>query len=186
MSEMTLKENRVGSIAYKLTVDSKVEEIITPEDAIEYLHGAENLIEGLEDALEGKKAGDTFAVTIAPEKGYGDYDAEDIDTIPLDEFGMDVSDIEVGEEIELWNDEDEELFEAIVLEVTDKYVKLDFNHPLAGKTLHYEIQVVDVRNATQEEMDMGVPESIMDEMLAALDEDGADDEYYSVNNHNHN
>ncbi len=184
MSKLTLQENRVGSIAYKLTVENKIEEIITPEDAIEYLHGAENLIEGLEEALEGKAEGDSFAVTIAPDKGYGDYDEEDVDTVPINEFGMDVSDVQVGEELELWNDEDEELFEAIVLEVTDQYIKLDFNHPLAGKTLNYEIQVIDVRNATQEEIDMGVPESIMDEMLAALDGDDVDDEYYSMNNHN--
>jgi FKBP-type peptidyl-prolyl cis-trans isomerase SlyD len=184
MSELTLKENRVGSIAYKLTVDGSVEEIITPEYAIEYLHGAENLIYGLEEALDGKKVGDSFAVTIAPEKGYGAYDEEDVDIVPIKEFGMDVSGIQVGEELELWNEEDEELFEATVLEVTDEHIKLDFNHPLAGKTLHYEIQVVDVRNATQEEIDMGVPESIMDEMLEALDDEDVDDEYYSINNPN--
>jgi len=184
MSDLKLQDNRVGAIAYKLIVDGKVEEIITPEDAIEYLHGAENLIIGLEEALEGKSAGDTFAVSVAPEKGYGSYDEEDIDAIPLDEFGMNVSDLEVGEEIELWNEEDEELFEAVIIEITAEYIKLDFNHPLAGKTLNYEIQVVDVRNATEEELDMGVPESIMDEMLSALDGDDIDDEYYSLNNPN--
>jgi len=185
MSNLKLQDGRVGAIAYKLTVDGNVEEIITPEDAVEYLHGANNLIEGLEEALEGKQEGDNFAISIKPEKGYGSYDEEDVDTVPIDEFGMDVSDLEVGEEIELWNEEDQQLFEAVVTEITDKHIKLDFNHPLAGKTLHYELQVIEVRNATEEEIDMGVPQSIMDEMLAALDGDDVDGEYYSVNNHNH-
>lgn len=185
MSKLSLQNTYVGAIAYKLSVDGKVEEIITPEDAVEYLHGAENLIPGLEQALEGKVEGDSFAITIAPDMGYGEYDAEDVDSVPLDEFGHDVSEFAVGEEIELWNDEDEELFEAVILEINDTHIKLDFNHPLAGKSLHYELQVVEVRHATQEEIDMGVPQSIMDEMLEALDEDGADDEFYSMNNNGH-
>jgi len=182
MSELTLQNNIVGAIAYKLTVDGAIEEVITPEEAIEYLHGEDNIILGLEEALEGKKAGDTFAITISPDKGYGEYDEEEVDSIPLDEFALDTSDLKVGEEIELWSEEDDDIFEATILEITDEYIKLDFNHPLAGKTLHYEVQVVEVREATEEELEMGVPQSIMTEMLAALDsEEDADEEFYSLN-----
>lgn len=184
MSNLTLQNDRVGAIAYKLVVDGQIEEVITPEEAIEYLHGAENIIPGLEEALEGKQAGDTFAVTIESNKGYGDYDAEDVDTVPLEEFALDTSDLQVGEEIELWNEEDEDIFEATITEITDAYIKLDFNHPLAGKTLHYEVEVVEVRHATEEEIEIGMPESIRDEMLAALSGNDVDDEYYSLN-HNH-
>lgn len=182
MSKLTLQNNLVGAIAYKLTVDGAVEEVITPEEAIEYLHGEDNIILGLEEALEGKKAGDTFAITISPDKGYGEYDEEEVDSIPLDEFALDTSDLKVGEEIELWSEEDDDIFEATILEITDTYIRLDFNHPLAGKTLHYEVKVVEVREATEEELEMGVPHSIMTEMLAALDsEEDADEEYYSLN-----
>lgn len=184
MSNLTLKNDLVGAIAYKLTVDGKLEEVIAPEDAIEYLHGAENIIPGLEEALEGKTVGDTFAVVIPPEKGYGDYDAEDVDEIPVEEFELDTSDLKVGDEIELWSEEDSDIFEAIILDITDNMIKLDFNHPMAGKTLTYEVEVVDVREATDEELEMGVPASIMEEMYAALDDDDVDDEYYSLN-HNH-
>ena len=184
MSELKLQNNRVGAIAYTLIVEGKVEEIIVPEEAIEYLHGAENIIPGLEEALAGKTAGDTFDVVIPSEKAYGDRDEDEIDNVPLSEFALDTSDIQVGEELEIWNDEDEDIFEATVLEITDTHVKLDFNHPLAGKTLHYEGQVVAVREATAEELEMGVPASIMDEMLDALESGDVDDEYYSLN-HNH-
>lgn len=182
MSKLTLHNNMIGAIAYKLTVDGEIEEVITPEDAVEYLHGEENIIFGLEEALEGKTVGDSFAITISPDKGYGEYDEEEVDAIPLEEFALDTSDLKVGEEIELWNEEDDDIFEATILEITDEYIKLDFNHPLAGKTLHYEVQVIDVREATAEELEMGVPQSIMTEMLAALDSDGdADEEFYSLN-----
>lgn len=186
MSNMTLQNDRIGSIAYKLVVDGAIEEVITPDDAIEYLHGAENIIAGLEEALEGKQAGDKFAIVIEPDKGYGDYDPEEVDEIPLEDFALDTGDLKVGEEIEMWSEEDEDIFEATILEITDTSVKLDFNHPMAGKTLNYEIEVVDVREATNEELEMGVPRSIMDEMYAALEgsDDDADDEYYSLN-HRH-
>lgn len=184
MSKLTLQNDRVGAIAYKLTVDGQIEEVITTEDAIEYLHGAENIIPGLEEALEGKSVGDKFAIMISPDKGYGEYDAEDIDEIPLAEFELDTSDLQVGEEIELWSEEDGDIFEATILDITDTMIKLDFNHPMAGKTLNYEVEVVDVREATAEEIELGVPRSIMDEMYEALNNDDVDDEYYSLN-HNH-
>jgi FKBP-type peptidyl-prolyl cis-trans isomerase SlyD len=127
-------------------------EVIPAEEAIEYLHGADNIIPGLEDALEGKKAGDSFAVTVPAEMGYGEYDAEEVDTIPLSEFEMDTSDIELGDELELWNEEEGVMFEAIVTAIDKVNVTLDFNHPLAGKTLNYQVQVIDVRRATEEEI----------------------------------
>ena len=184
MSELTLHNDMIGAIAYKLTVEGTVEEVIPPEEAIEYLHGADNLILGLEEALKGKKIGDTFAITISPDKGYGEYDDDEVDAIPLEEFALDTSDLQVGEEIELWNEEDDDIFEATILEITDTYIKLDFNHPLAGKTLHYDVQVVDVYEATPEEIEMGVPQSIMTEMLVALESDDVDEEFYSLN-HKH-
>lgn len=167
-----LTQDMVGAIAYVLTVDGEVVEEITADDAIEYLHGADNLIQGLEKALEGKKAGDKFSVTIQPADGYGDYDEADIEEVPLSEF-EEFDSLEPGMEIEMVDDEGD-VFEATVLEVTDKVVKLDFNSPLAGKVLHYDVEVINVREGTEDEVGMGIPASLLDDM--EFDDDDFEDE----------
>lgn len=171
---LTLKQDMVGTIAYTLTVDGNVVEVISRDEAIEYLHGAENLVPGLEAALEGKKAGDSFAITIVPEDGYGEYDPEDVDVINRSEF-EDFGAIEVGTEIEMVDDEGD-IYEAVVVEVTDTTVKLDFNAPLAGKTLHYEVEIIEVREATDEEVDLGLPASLIAEMYDDYEDDDEDDD----------
>jgi FKBP-type peptidyl-prolyl cis-trans isomerase SlyD len=168
---LKLTQDMVGAIAYTLTVDGEVIEEIAPDEAIEYLHGAENLIPGLEKALEGKQAGDKFSVMVQPADGYGDYTEDDIEDVPLSEFD-EADELEVGMEIEMVDDEGD-VFEAIVLEVTDKTVKLDFNSPLAGKVLHYDVEVVNVREGTEDEVGMGIPMSLIEDFE---DDDDYDDE----------
>jgi FKBP-type peptidyl-prolyl cis-trans isomerase SlyD len=162
-----LSENMVGAIAYTLTVDGEVIESISAEDAIEYLHGAENIVPGLENALSGKGVGDRLQVTVTPAEGYGDYDAEDIAEFPREEFEGD--EIEIGMEIEFDFDDQDEVEVGVVTEVNDELVVVDFNHPLAGKTLNYDVQIVTVRPATEDELGMGMPESMFD--LFDYDED---------------
>lgn len=181
---LTLKQDMVGTIAYTLTVEGSVVEVIETDDAVEYLHGADNLVPGLEAALEGKKAGDKFEVTIAPIDGYGEYDDDEIEEMDISEF-EDFGEIKPGMEIELM-DEDGDVFEATVLEVTGSTVRLDFNSPLAGKTLHYSVEVVDVRDATDEELDMGLPASLIDELYDDVDdEDDEDEDDEHDHDHNH-
>lgn len=169
-----LSENMVGAIAYTLTVDGEVIESISAEDAIEYLHGAENIVPGLENALNGKSVGDRLQVTVSPAEGYGDYDEEDIAEFPREEFEGD--DVQVGMEIEFEFDDQDEVEVGVVTEVTEELVVVDFNHPLAGKTLNYDVQVVTVRPATEDELAMGMPESMFDMF----------DDYDDEDDHDHN
>lgn len=171
MSELRLQHNRIGAIAYTLWVDGKIEERILAEEPIEYLHGAENLLPSLEDALIGREAGSQFALELSPKDGYGEYDSDAIETIDRAEFELDTADIQVGDTLDIWKEGDDDIYEEVtVLEITDTHIKLDFNHPLAGKTLTYEVEVVDVREATAEEIAAGMPASLMDEMLIDIDD----------------
>jgi FKBP-type peptidyl-prolyl cis-trans isomerase SlyD len=180
----TLKQDMVGTIAYTLTVDGTVVEVISIDDAVEYLHGAENLVPGLEAALEGKTTGDKFDVTVQPEDGYGEYDDEEIEEMDLSDF-EDMGEIQPGMEIELM-DEDGDVFDATVLEINGSKVKLDFNSALAGKTLNYSVEVVNVRDATDEELDMGLPASLIEELYMELDDEDDEDEHdHDHHDHNH-
>lgn len=165
----SLTENTVGLIAYTLTVDGQVVEVIEANEPIEYLHGAENIVIGLEKALTNKHAGDKFSVTVQPDEGYGNYDPEDHDDVPREEF-EELGELEIGMEMDVM-DEDGEYIEAVITEITDEYVRLDFNPALAGKVLHYDVEVVDVRPATEEEIEMGLPASLIDELYGEYDED---------------
>jgi FKBP-type peptidyl-prolyl cis-trans isomerase SlyD len=166
---LRLKNDMVGLLAYTLTVDGEVVETVDRENPIEYLHGAQNIVEGLEAALEGKQAGDTFEVTVAPEQGYGEYLEDDIEAVPASEF-EDLDELQVGMELEMV-DEDGDVVEATIMEITPDQVVLDFNPPLAGKTLHYAVEVVQVREATEEELEMGLPASLIDEMYDDVEDD---------------
>ena len=145
----------VVSFQYKLFVDGKlyVEEESDGDDQIEYLHGADNILPGLEAALSGKKVGDHLSVTLPPDQAYGDYDDEDIESLDRDDV-PDVEQLEVGMLIEVEN-EDGSIELAHVKSINDTTVVLDFNHPLAGKTLTYEIDVLNLRAAEPEELEHG-------------------------------
>ena len=103
-----------------------------------------------------------------PADGYGDYDDELIDEYPAEDFDTD-DQLEAGMEIEIM-DEENEVYEGTIIEITNDYIRVDFNDPLAGKVLTYDVQVVDVRPATEEELKMGFPASLLDE----FDEHGHD------------
>lgn len=169
MAANTLQDGMVGALAYTLTVDGQIVETISPEEAIEYLHGEDNLVPGLEAALAGRKAGDTFEVSVAPEDGYGEYDDDLVEVMGIDEFDN-PEELSVGTEVELMDDEDN-IYEAIIVALSNDEVTVDFNEPLAGKTLHYSVQVVSVREATEEEKDMGMPASLLDELFEEMDSD---------------
>lgn len=150
-----IRDGMVVSLAYTLTSDGETIETATREEPLDYLHGAENIVPGLETALTGKQVGDTFNITLQPEDAYGDYDPEDVETIPLSDL-PDAGDIEPGTVI-VMEDEDGYLFEAIVREITDGNVVLDFNPSLAGKVITYDVEVVAIREANEEELAAGQP-----------------------------
>lgn len=152
-----ISDDKVVSIAYTMRVDGDDVENAAADDPLVYLHGAENIIPGLEKALTGKKVGDKFTVEIAPEDAFGDYDPDDIEEFDLDEFGGD--DIAPGTEIELVDDTGLAI-EATIKEIDGDVVLVDLNPPYAGKTVTFEVEVLSVRDADESERDHGHPHEL--------------------------
>ncbi|GAB1422066.1 peptidylprolyl isomerase [Anaerolineales bacterium] len=166
----------IGVIAYKLSVEGELVEDITKDDALEYLHGAHNIVAGLEAALEGKSVGDRFLVEVSPQDGYGEYDEELIEEFPIDAF-EDLDELFEGLELEIVTD-DGDWMTGVVQEIREDVIVIDLNDPLAGQTLTYEVEVVGIREATAQETEQGYPMSFLEYM----DEDEEDEE---EDNHEH-
>lgn len=122
-------------------------------EPLAYLHGHHNIIPGLEAQMEGKGAGDKFTVTVAPEDAYGEYLAEAVQEVPRANF-QGVENIEVGMQFQSQTD-DGHVMLVTVKDVNDDVVVVDGNHPLAGVTLTFDVEVVDIREATAEEIAHG-------------------------------
>lgn len=157
MAVTKIEDNVVVSLAYTLTVDGQIVEEATEAEPLDYLHGAENIVPGLETALTGKTVGDKFTITLKPEDAYGEYDEDDKETFAKEDLpGAEM--LEVGMEIVL-EDEDGYEFEAIVAEISGNEVVLDFNPEYAGKTITYDVEVIALREANEEEIEHGHPHS---------------------------
>ena len=144
----------VVTIHYKLT-DNSGEVIDSSEGAepLAYLHGAGNIIPGLENALVGKTAGATLQVAVAPEDGYGEIHPQLIETVPREAFeGIDT--IEPGMAFEAQGS-DGQARRIVVKEVSGDEIIIDGNHPLAGVELNFDVEVVSVRDASEEEIAHG-------------------------------
>ena len=146
-------DDLVVTIEYTLTVDGEVIDSSEEGGPLDYLQGHANIIPGLEREIEGMKIGDNKKVTVAPEDGYGLIEPDAILEVDRDEFPEDVP-VEVGVELEITDDEGDMMF-ATIIEVGDDVVQLDTNHPLAGKELHFDVTVVDLREASEEELEHG-------------------------------
>lgn len=147
----------IVSLHYVLTVDGEQIDTSREDSPIDFLQGHNNIIPGLEHQLYGMKVGDKKEVTVSPKDGYGERAAEDIKDVPRSEFPDDIP-LKPGVYLQV-EDKDGFLEEATIVEVGKDTVKLDFNHPLAGKELHFQVEVVDLRAATAEELDHGHPHS---------------------------
>jgi FKBP-type peptidyl-prolyl cis-trans isomerase SlyD len=150
---MTIEKNKVGQIHYSLTdADGNLIDA-SNENPLAYLHGHANLIPGLEKQLEGKKVGDKFTASISPEEGYGEVQAHLVqEGVPKSMF-QGVDNLEVGMRFEAQSEQGVHSVE--ITEVGDETVTVDGNHPLAGKTLNFDIEVVGVRDATEDELEHG-------------------------------
>ena len=159
---MQIEKNKVASIDYKLTdANGALLDEGAGDEALWYLHGNENLVSGLENALEGKSAGDAFEITVEPDQAYGPRELELLDTIPREDF-EDADELEVGMAFDVPDDDGGAAYFTI-LEIHDDEVMVDANHPFAGKTLTFDIAVRAVRDATQEELDHGHAHAPYDE-----------------------
>jgi FKBP-type peptidyl-prolyl cis-trans isomerase SlyD len=151
---MEITKDSVVSIDYRLHLgDGKIIEETDPGDPLVYLHGYEEIVPGLEKALAGKKAGESLKAQVSPEEGYGEYDPEGVEEVPREEFPSDIE-LEEGGMISATDDDGDEV-DFLIKEVRPKTVLVDFNHPLAGKTLHFEVTVREVRVASKEELEHG-------------------------------
>lgn len=122
-------------------------------EPLAYLHGHHNIISGLESKMEGKSVGDKFIVTVAPEDAYGEYLSEAVQEVPRANF-QGVENIEAGMQFQSQTD-DGHVMLVTVKDVNDDIVVVDGNHPLAGVTLTFDVEVVDVRKATADEIAHG-------------------------------
>ncbi|WP_291424900.1 peptidylprolyl isomerase [Deinococcus sp.] len=148
---MNVAQDKVVDLDYKLTVSGELIDQSEPGEPLTYLHGHSNIIPGLERALEGKAVGDSLQVTVQPEDGYGPRDEEAIEDLSREDFD---DDIEVGATYYAQS-EDGSVIPFTVLAVGGDQVKVDFNPPLAGQTLHFDVKVLAVRDATAEELEHG-------------------------------
>jgi len=145
----TVQNNAVVTMAYAL-FDADKNEIEANEFA--YLHGHNNIIPGLESALHGLTAGDKKNVTVAPENGYGEFQEELVERVDRSAFPED-QDIEIGMQFQTDTPEGMRIF--TVVEINGDEIVLDGNHPMAGQTLIFDVEIKDIRKATEEEMAHG-------------------------------
>ncbi len=159
---MRIGKHSFVAIEYLLT-DADGEELDSSgEDGpLTYVHGMQEIIPGLERALEGRSAGDHFQLTVDPTDAYGERYEELCLEIPRDEFES-PDDLELGMQFSL-TDEDEEEILVSVVDFDDEVVTVDGNHPLAGVTLHFDVKIHDVRPATDVEIEQSGSHSCDDD-----------------------
>lgn len=150
---MHIEKNRVVTLHYTLRDDQgSVIDSSSGRGPLSYLHGKGNIIPGLEQALAGKAAGDKLDVTVAPAQGYGLRDERLVQIVPRHKFG-EVAGLSPGMQVRATGAQGPRL--VTVVRVDRDFVTVDGNHPLAGRTLHFSVEVAEVRKATHEEVSHG-------------------------------
>lgn len=150
---MQISDKMVVTIDYTLKDDNGTVLDSSTEGNFAYLHGANNIIPGLENALTGKSAGDEVDISVSPAEGYGEHNETMIQAVPRDMFDSE-QEIQVGMQFHAESPEGE----MIVVTVTDVEgddVTVDGNHPLAGVNLNFGVKVIDIREASDEEIEHG-------------------------------
>lgn len=151
---LLIGDKQIVSMHYTLTNDEG--EILDSSDGqspLSYLHGASNIIPGLEKELTGKTVGAKLKVTVHAEDGYGEFNPELLQQAPLSAFAG-VEDLQVGMELMAHGDQGQQQM-ITVREINDDNVIIDTNHPLAGQTLHFDVEITDIRAATEQELSHG-------------------------------
>lgn len=156
---MKVEQKKVVALSYELTVEGALADKATAEKPLEYIHGTGMLLPRFEEEVAGKEVGESFEFTLSPEEGYGVYSSDYIFELPKSAFEMDGQVREdllvVGRVIPMLSD-DGSVVQGTVKEVKPDSVLMDFNHPMAGKTLHFTGSVVSVRDASEEELQHGL------------------------------
>ena len=156
---MKIEAMKVVAISYEVEVEGEVVDRATEEKPLDYIQGMRMIIPMLEATLEGLEPGADFTCTVPPEEGYGEYDLSKVFDIPKSSFevkGQLREDLlEVGRFIPMLNSAGE-VCHGMVVEVKDDKVTMDFNAPMAGKTLNFKGKVLSVRDATEKELTEGL------------------------------
>ncbi len=150
---MHIEKNRVVSLHFTLRDDQGA--VLDTSDGrhpMSYLHGKGNIIPGLEQALAGKSTGEKLDVTVPPEQGYGRRDDRLVQIVPRSKFA-DIAEITPGMKVRASGAQGTR--NVTVMKVERDFITVDANHPLAGRTLHFSLEVTEVRKATHEEISHG-------------------------------
>ncbi len=150
---MQIEVQKVVTLNYTLTDNEGTVIDESKDSSFAYLHGASNIIPGLENALTGKQAGESLSVSVAPEDGYGERDAARTQSVPKNMFPED-AEIEIGMQFHAQGPSEETIV-VTVTELEDETVTVDGNHPLAGVELNFTVEIIEVRDASQEEIEHG-------------------------------
>jgi FKBP-type peptidyl-prolyl cis-trans isomerase SlyD len=160
---MIIEKNKVVGIAYNLSIpdtdgDMNLVEIVNETDPMYFVFEMSGLPEKFEEQLGGLEIGGEFDFTIDSEEGYGDFDPEAVVELPKSLFQMEGVEqdelLTIGNIIPMTNEEGEQM-QGQLIEVGDENVTLDFNHPLAGKSMHFQGKVLSIRQATESELEHG-------------------------------
>ncbi len=158
---MTISKEKVVSLIYQLRVDDKngdVVETVEKEKPFVFLHGAGQMLPKFEENLSGLKVGEDFEFTLKCEDAYGKASEEAVMDLPKNLFEVDGKTedglLVEGNVIPMQNDEGQK-FNGVIVEVKDEGVTMDFNHPLASDDLHFTGNIIEVREATKEEIEHG-------------------------------
>jgi len=152
---MAIKENEVVSIEYKVIDTNTNEEVDSNigQPALEFITGKGMIISGLETKLMELNKSDKADIVVNPADGYGEYNEDAVQTLPKEQFAG----VELAEGMVLYGTGDDgQTVQVIVKSFTQEEVSIDYNHPLAGKTLMFSVEILDIREATQEELASGV------------------------------
>lgn len=150
---MKIVDNKVVQMHYQLTdEDGTVLDSSIGQDPLTYIQGIGNIIVGLEKQMQGKEAGDKLNVVVTPTEGYGERDENLVQVVPKSGFEGD-EELTAGMQVQVGTQDGKAI--ATVAKIEGEDVTLDVNHPLAGVTLTFDVEVVDVRDASKEELEHG-------------------------------
>lgn len=151
MSENHVAAGKVVTIHYELQVGGQVLDSSQGGDPLPYLHGYGNIVPGLEEALTGQETGAKLKVSVPPASGYGERNEQAMQTVPRTQLP---DGLQQGVQLQAQS-QDGQAIPCWVAEVREQEVDIDFNHPLAGQTLDFEVEIVSVRDASTEEIEHG-------------------------------